>query len=138
MLRVVADSNVLVSALISSGGAPAELLSLWADGAFDLVISRGLLEELSGVLARPKLRRYVEPSEAESFVAALADNGLAARDPDVVERVSPDPGDDFVLALAVAARADVVVSGDAHLTGLEDPPVPVLTPRGLLERLERS
>jgi uncharacterized protein len=138
VLRVVADSNVLVSALISSSGAPSELLSLWADGAFDLVVSRRLLEELSGVLARPKLRSYVEPGEAEAFVAALAENGVAARDSDVVERVSPDPRDDFVIALGVAAGADVVVSGDAHLTGLEDPPVSVVTPRALLERLERS
>jgi putative PIN family toxin of toxin-antitoxin system len=138
VLRVVADSNVLVSALIAPRGAPAELLSLWADGEFDLVVSRGLLEELSGVLARAKLRRYIEPGEAEAFVAMLAENGLAARDPDVFERASPDPSDDYVLALAVAARADVVVSGDAHLTGLENPPVPVVTPRGLLELLERS
>jgi predicted nucleic acid-binding protein len=50
--------------------------------------------------------------------------------------VTPDRGHDYLVALARAARADVLVSGDAHLTGLPDPDPPVLTPRGFLDRLQ--
>jgi predicted nucleic acid-binding protein len=52
--------------------------------------------------------------------------------------VTADPDDDYLVALAVAAGADALVSGDVHLTELVDAPVIVLTPRQVLERLEHA
>lgn len=57
MLRVVIDPGVLVSAHISGQGAPAELIRRWIEGQIDILVSPLLLEELDGVLHRPKLRR---------------------------------------------------------------------------------
>jgi predicted nucleic acid-binding protein len=49
--------------------------------------------------------------------------------------VSPDPGDDYLVALARAGRADVIVSGDSHLIDRPDLNPPALTPRQFTERL---
>jgi predicted nucleic acid-binding protein len=57
-------------------------------------------------------------------------------DPPPLPGVSPDPDDDYLIALARAADADCIVSGDVHLLGLPDPSPPVFTPREFLERLD--
>jgi putative PIN family toxin of toxin-antitoxin system len=132
----VLDPGVLVAALISPRGAPAELLLAWFEGYFELVVSPRLLGELGRVLRRPKFRRYVTGAEVAGFLELLADRAVVVQDPPDPPPVTPDPGDDYLVALARAARADVLVSGDAHLTGLPDPDPPVLTPRGFLDRLQ--
>lgn len=138
MLRVVLDPGVLIAAVISKSGAPAELLDRWRDGEFDLVVSPNLLDELEDVLLRPKFSALASGDEVRTYVEVLAACGVAFDDPVEPPAVTSDPGDDYLVALAVAAGADAIVSGDRHLTELADPPVPVLTPRALLERLERA
>jgi len=137
VLRVVLDPGVLIAAVISGSGAPAELLDRWRDGEFDLVVSPNLLNELEDVLLRPKFAALASEDEVRTYVEALAAGGLAFDDPAEPPAVTSDPGDDYLVALAVTAGADALVSGDQHLTELADPPVPVLTPRELVERLER-
>ena len=137
MHRVVLDPGVLISGLISPRGAPAEILVRWTGGAFDVVVSQRLLEEVRTVLARPKFRSYVDEVHADDFVAVLEAEGVLVTDPADVARVTADPHDDYLVALAREARADVIVSGDAHLTKLELDP-PVLTPREFLDRLGPS
>lgn len=137
MLRVVVDPGVLIASVISQSGASAELLDRWRDGEFDLVVSPNLLDELEDVLLRPKFRALASDDEVRSYVEALAAGGVGFDDPAEPPAVTSDPGDDYLVALAVAAGADAIVSGDRHLTELADPPVPVLTPRGLLDLLER-
>ena len=135
MLRVVFDPGVLVSALISRVGTPAALLREWLDGAFDLLVSPKVLAELEDVLLRPKFRRHFTIREASAFIALLRERAIEVADPDYVEPLTQDPADDYLVALARAAEADLLVSGDKHLTDLADPPVRVMTPRDLLARL---
>jgi uncharacterized protein len=135
--RVVIDPGVLVSALISRTGAPARLLRQWLDGALDLLVSPALLSELERVLARPKFERHFTHGEAAAFVALLRERGVELSDPEDVKERSPDPADDYLLALAESGAADVLISGDRHLTELVEPPVLVLTARELVDRLER-
>ncbi|HXF57959.1 MAG TPA: putative toxin-antitoxin system toxin component, PIN family [Actinomycetota bacterium] len=135
MPAAVLDPGVLVAALISPGGAPARLLLAWFEGYFELVVSPRLLEELERVLRRTKFRRYVTAAEVTEYVELLARRAVVVHDPAAAPPVTPDPGDDYLVALARAARADVLVSGDIHLTGLEDPEPPVLTPRRFLDQL---
>jgi putative PIN family toxin of toxin-antitoxin system len=137
VLRVVLDPGVLVSAVISRTGPPAEILDRWRDGEFDLLVSPKLLDELEDVLLRPKFREVASDEEAHAYVEALAREALLVRDPEEIPPVTADPGDDYLVALAVAVAAEAIVSGDKHLTELVDPPVPVLTPREFLGRLER-
>ncbi|MGH2671021.1 MAG: putative toxin-antitoxin system toxin component, PIN family [bacterium] len=114
MIRAVLDTNVLVSALLSAAGAPAALIRAWQDGAFELVTSPLLIEELRGVLARPKIRRFISEDGGRGFIRLLEAQSWRAEDPVGPERLAPDPQDDFVIALALA-EGGVLVTGDARL-----------------------
>jgi len=107
----------------------------WREGACELVVSPQLIAELTAVLARRKFARQAAEGRAEAYIAALAGDALRRDDPPDPPALSPDRGDDYLIALARAARADVIVSGDAHLTELADAFPPVLTPRQFAERL---
>lgn len=134
MIRAVLDPGVLIAALISSQGAPARLLTLWLEGAFEVVVSPKLLGELSTVLRRSKFRRYVTEDEAEQYVDVLRRLAIILEDPEEVEAVSADPKDDYLMALAGGAGA-IVVSGDSHLTEIVNPDPAVVTPREFVDRL---
>jgi putative PIN family toxin of toxin-antitoxin system len=135
VLRVVLDPGVLVSAVISPTGAPAEALDAWRNGEFDLIVSPALLDELEDVLLRPKFSEYAPPEKMSAYVEALAAEGVPFDDPGDPPRLTPDPDDDYLVALARAAGADLIVSGDRDLTGIADPPVPIVSPREFLDRL---
>jgi putative PIN family toxin of toxin-antitoxin system len=138
MRRVVCDVGVVISGLLSGDGPPGKLLDAWRDGAFDLIVSPLWLAEPTRVLARPKLRRYVDADSAGELVAAIRVQALLAADPPSKPGLTPDPGHDYLVSLARAAGADYLVSGDAHLTGLIDPVPHVLTPRAFLDLLGPS
>lgn len=129
------DPNVLISAVISPTGAPREIVTAWTQGRFDLVVSPALLGELRDVMTRPKFRRWVSAATTAEYIDGLTDAAVIIDDPPAQPGLSPDPDDDYLLTLALAASADYLVSGDRHLTGLVDPPLPVLTPRQLRDRL---
>lgn len=132
-MRAVLDPNVLIASLLSREGAPARLVSSWLSGAFEVVVSESLLEELERALAYPKLRNRVDESEASEFVALLRHTAMVATDPSAVAARSEDPDDDYLLALAEQERA-ILVSGDRHLLALADR-FPVVTARAFLETL---
>lgn len=134
-VRVVLDANVLIAAILSPHGKPAQLLGRWQIGAFDLVVSPTLLAEVRRALAYPKLRRLVPPAAAEAFVEWLGLSAELLGDPVPPPPIRcDDPGDDYLIALAAAARA-VLVSGDVHLTSLA-PRIPVRSPAEFLAELE--
>jgi putative PIN family toxin of toxin-antitoxin system len=133
MRRAVLDPGVLIAALISSQGAPARLIALWIEGAFELIVSPKLLEELRAVLLRPKFRRYATTDEVEAYVGAIGRLAFVVADPDEVRRVSDDPKDDYLVALASASSA-TLVSGDPHLTQVKTE-VRAIVPRDFVETL---
>ena len=133
-MRAVLDPNILISALVSRSGAPAQIVARWLAGDFELVVSESLLAELERALAYPKLRVRVAAGDAAEFVALLRTAAyLAADSPDVPCR-SPDPGDDYLLALAESTDARLV-SGDQDLLGLGGG-LPIHTARGFLDLLD--
>jgi uncharacterized protein len=136
-VRAVLDANVLISALLSSRGAPARLLAAWRMGAFDLVVSPLLLAEVRRALSYPRLARLVHAADAYAFVAWLDRTAEVAADPaDPPDVRSEDPADDYLIALAAAERA-VIVSGDVHLTALADR-IPVRRPAEFLAEIEED
>ena len=140
-MRAVLDANVLISALLSSGGAPRRVLEAWQAGAFELITSARLLEELRRALDYPKLRRYVSVDEADEFIEWLRRSCTVVKDPDAPPPIrSTDPGDDYLIALAAAANA-LLVSGDSHLLSLADElprdAFPIHAPAAFLKELER-
>jgi uncharacterized protein len=132
-VRAVLDPNILIAALLSPGGAPAELVSRWLAGEFELVVSETLLAELERAFGYPKLSKRVSAEDAGLFITVLRQASQVAIDPSQPQRRSPDPGDDYLPALAEQERA-VLVSGDRHLLDLADE-FPILTARAFLERL---
>lgn len=137
MPRVVLDASVLISALISPNGKPAELVRRWLAGWFELVVSERLLEEVDRASRRPKVRRRTSDHERRELLALLRAQALLVEDPaDLDPVVVADPADDYLFALGRAAGALAIVSGDRHLTELRGVKPRVLTPRGLLVLLE--
>jgi putative PIN family toxin of toxin-antitoxin system len=119
-VRVVLDTNTLVSGVISAGGPPRQLLNGARTQAFEMCSSAVLLAELFDVLAREKFavrlaQAGLSPLIIVSELRRMAHLVAPAEVPRVIEN---DPDDDHVIACAVAARADLIVSGDRHLHSL--------------------
>jgi putative PIN family toxin of toxin-antitoxin system len=134
-VRAVLHPNVLISALLTRDGPPAKVLRAWLDGAYELVVSALLLVELERALAYPKLRTRINQLEAEEFVDLLRREAQVLDDPSDAPAVgSPDPGDDYLIALAGAAHA-MIVSGDRHLLTLTEA-LPVYSPAQFLALLD--
>lgn len=110
-MRVILDTNVLVSALLVAGSVPALLLDAWFDGRFTLLTSEEQLEELRRVTRYPRIRAYLDPATAGSLVNDLRQFAEVLRDLPAVE-VSADPSDNFLLAMAEAGQADYLVTAD--------------------------
>ncbi|MCC6562268.1 MAG: putative toxin-antitoxin system toxin component, PIN family [Xanthomonadales bacterium] len=116
------DTDVVVSALIW-GGVPFRLLQAAATGDVLLYTSPELLDELRDVLAREHLasRLAKEISSVERAIALYGELAISITPRSVPRVVLADPDDDHVIACALAARADALVSGDRHLLGLGSP-----------------
>ncbi len=133
-MRAVLDPNVIVSAVLSRSGTPAMLLEAWLDGAYQLVVSPALLDELERVFGDPKIAKRVSPPEARELLDVLRLHAEFVDDPRGTPAVrSPDPDDDYLICLAEAGTA-VIVSGDTELQSLADQ-IPVCTPAAFLALL---
>ena len=139
MLRVVVDTNVLISALLKANGNPAKVVSLWRTGEFELVISPETIDELSRVLGYERIRTRVTPEEAERFLSLLQTAATIITPQIEVTAVKDDPDDDKFLSLALASDAEYIVSGDKHLLSIKVfRGVPILTPVQFLETIPPS
>jgi putative PIN family toxin of toxin-antitoxin system len=128
VLSAVIDPNVLISAAISGKGAPAVLSAALLQRKFQLVVSPKLLDELKQVLLRPRFRRYISENAARVYVARVRALANLCADPPAQPGLTPDPKDDYLVALAQTAGVDYVVSGDADLLNLASAKPPIVTP----------
>lgn len=110
-MRVVLDTNLLISALISEQGAPARLIDAWDEQRFILVSSEEQLDEFKSVTRRERLAPLIERSDAGRFINQIRAEALILDKLPRVER-SADLADNFLLAMAEAGEADYLVSGD--------------------------
>jgi putative PIN family toxin of toxin-antitoxin system len=134
-LRIVCDTNVLVSAFIAAG-PPSRVLHEVIDGRVDLLMPQPVIVELGRVLTgklRFDARRW---QQVEAFLLDLATELTPAPDR-APDPVTGDADDDVILACAVMAGADALVSGDRrHLLPLEEHHgVRIVTPQALLAEL---
>jgi putative PIN family toxin of toxin-antitoxin system len=111
-MRVVLDTNILISALMIPSGNPAVIYRAWQEGQFTLLTCAEHLDELRAVLRKPAVAERIRPFHAGGLVNEL--KGLAENVVGLLPRVerSPDPGDNYLLALADAGDADYLVTGD--------------------------
>jgi uncharacterized protein len=115
VLKVTADTNILISGLVYRRGKPYDLLRMAIDGTISLTVSRHILDEMADVLARKFDATPEEITEAKGIV------GDAARivQPSVqIDVIKEDPPDNRILECAVSAGADYIVTGDKDLLRL--------------------
>jgi len=115
VLRVVVDPNVVVSAAISPAGVTGRLIRLGLTGRFRIVVCPMLLQEAREVLSRPNLHGFVNTVAALELLTSIDAAAEQHADPAVIEAISRDRDDDYLVALATESGADQLVSGDADL-----------------------
>jgi putative PIN family toxin of toxin-antitoxin system len=137
-MRLVLDTNVLVSGLLFPGGPPSRLVKAWRGGAFDLVISDFVIDELERTWTHLAPRLKAAPNDLEDFIDTL---GLRAElhrlDAVMLAQAGAaglrDPDDVPVLALLIGSGADCLVTGDKDLLALADN-FPILSPADFIDR----
>jgi putative PIN family toxin of toxin-antitoxin system len=140
MLKAVLDSSVLISAFLTPLGTPGRLLDAAEGGAFVLCLSREILTETAdALLLDPKLQeRYAfDQAAVAEFCDGFASSAQMVADLPELKAVPGDPKDDPIVATAVAAKADYLVTGDRrHLLPLREyQGIRIVTPRQFLEKL---
>lgn len=110
-MRLIVDTNILISALLSRSSAAAQLLDHWERRRFEVLTCEAQLDELTRVTRYPKIRARLAPSAAGSLVNQLRQVATVVRDLPAVD-VSADPADNWLPGLAEAGSADYIVSGD--------------------------
>jgi len=132
---VVLDTNVLISALLSADGLPAQIIQQWEVGLFDVATSGPLLEELKRALGYERVRKFLEmtPREIKTFIDGWSAAAICVDPVMELDVVEDDPNDNRVLECAVASGANYIVSGDDHLLDLEEyRGIEVLPPAGFI------
>jgi uncharacterized protein len=137
-VRIVVDTNVLVSALLIEKSLPARILTAWRQGRFEILSSALQMEELARVTRYPWIRARLTPALAGRLVNDLREVAtMLDRFPKL--DVSPDPYDNYLLAMAQAGEADYLVTGDKRdlLALKQHRQTQIVTVRAILEVLER-
>jgi len=136
VIVAVLDTNVLVSAFPARGTVPAMLIDAWQQGAFHLVISEHILEELTEAWSDPYWQARFSPTDSSAAIVLLRSDAIVTALTVAVTGVATHPEDDLILATAVAGKANYLVTGDRKLRALGTfHGVIMLSPRDFLERL---
>lgn len=136
-MRIVLDTNIVVSRFLTPHGRVARILHLWEGGAFELLVSEAILTEYGQVLCYPRLLRIhhltdAQLTEIEEAFREFSELVIPGKTPAVIE---DDPDDDHLLACAVSGGADCLVTGDDHLLRLGSyEGIPILAPAVFLAR----
>ena len=137
-MQIVLDSNILVSGILSPGGPPGQLIAAWKNHRFLLISSNMQLERLEKVFKRPKLSSMIEQQEATDLLSDIV-NAAMIVEPECNITASTDPEDNCIIGMAIAGRADFLVSGDKkHMLVLgEVEGIPIITAREALEKIAK-
>ena len=136
MMRVVIDTNVVLSGLIKPGSVPGQVLRAWRDGSIRLVLSEFLIEEIAVTLARPKIQALVPwpAAQIDRFVLELRAFCDVVEPAELNFKYPRDPDDIPGLATLIASGADLLVTGDRDLLVLREE-YPIETPAEFVRRL---
>lgn len=136
MVRVLVDTNVIVSAAIK-GGTPRKIWSAFRKSKIRLVFSSSMLGELIKVFKRSKFTNLISEDEAKKILLFIK---LFAEfiEPTAKTTICRDPADNHILATASSAEADFIVTGDKDLLVLKSfRKIPVITPKEFIKRLKK-
>jgi len=134
MIRIVLDTNVLVSGMISAFGPPGRIIDMVREGQVELVVDDRVLAEYAEVLSRPKFRAYFSAREVREVILFLERN-MDYTVPTVRVAELPDGDDAPSLELALTADVPLVTGNVRHFPEAHRPSADILTPAQFLERL---
>lgn len=137
-MKVVVDTNILISAIIKPDGAVGPVLILLRDGRYTILHAQSLLNELVDVLNRPRIRHKYRLTDEDigTVIALILLRGEAVH-PQREVTVCRDPRDDKFLEAAIAGNADTIVSGDSDVLSLNPfEGIPIISPRDFLDLLD--
>lgn len=137
-MKAAADTNVLVSAVLSPAGVRAQVIKAWENQQFELVVSEAILEEYQKALNYREVasRHGLNPTEVADIIADLRQFATLVEPTETLQVISADPADDKFLEYALAGQADYIISGDPHLLNLgEYRGIQILSPREFLALL---
>ena len=118
---VVLDTNVIISALLSPKGAPAEIIRRWEAGEFDVVTAPPLLAELKRALEYDRVKKHFKRPRKmiATLIKRLETVVTVVASPPSLDVIRDDPADNRMLECALAGKASYIVTGDAHLLKLK-------------------
>lgn len=121
-MKIVLDSNVLLSGLARPDGVPGKIINAWDNHSFDIVISEFQLAELARVFKYPKVQKLLQwnAAQIQAFIRQLCLRVEIVDISQTLVEVPDDPDDSPILASLIAADADFLVSGDRDLLSLSD------------------
>ena len=121
-MRVVLDTNIYISALISDKGNPAAIINSWLSGQFDILISQPISDELLRVTSYERIQnKYRKVKEARlEFAELIAKQGVWIEPVKKLSVVTRDESDNIYVECAVEGVAQYIVSGDEHLLALSE------------------
>ncbi len=141
MIYAVLDTNVIVSAILTPKSPPGRIMKAWEDRLFQLCLSKPLFSEIKQVLSRPWLAKkyHILPEQRDQLLWRFQRfSHFVAKLPKLKPIIREDPADDIILATALAARAEVIVSGDKHLQELKEyHRISIVSPKDFLEIIKR-
>lgn len=120
MLRVVLDTNVIISGAITDHGAPFHILKNWENGDFILIVSEPILQEVERVFHYPriKVKRHLTDRDIENMLRLLRTYSINVPGDLEIDAIIDDPADIKFIVAALEGDADYIVSGDRHLVSL--------------------
>jgi len=141
MIRVVLDTNVIVSAHLTRNSKADKILSLAGTGVIEIFLSVHILDELERTLLSPKLMKIHRDTASQIRHSIEFLKRFVTLTPGVikVDVVKEDPDDNKILACAIEAHADFIISGDHHLTDLRKyKDIPIVNPDTFLKHMEKQ
>jgi uncharacterized protein len=134
MIKVLLDTNVFLSGILSPGRAPAKLLELILADKIRLVISPPIIQEISRVIRYPSIiklmqKRTLTIQEVEQVILRIFHIASITPGKIIIPQIAEDPADEIFLTCAFEGNADFIISGDHHLTNLKKfQGIKILTP----------
>jgi uncharacterized protein len=114
-MKVVLGTNILASGAISTDGTLRAIVDAWRNGQFTVIVSAPILAELARTLQKPYFRQYLTEELSSRFLKLLQNRATISPITVSVHGIATHPEDDVILATAVSANADYLVTGDTKL-----------------------
>jgi hypothetical protein len=138
-VRVVLDTNIIISSIINKKGPSAKIRKLWESGVIEVATSPDILQEVERVINYPRIHKkhMWTAKQISSYMNSIREESAFVIKVEKLRVVTDDPDDDKFIECALTAKAKAIISGDPHLLSLKKyKNVSILSPREFIERYD--